>query len=161
VACKEAQEKGGSFTYRYSFLAFVMLKLTPPINRPLAPTDKGCLEKMFEPRHSRADSENTTFNNMTFSEWYNRLIDATQRLCIPQELLNYNTWNIAFNMNFHHTFSWSRYDNREDFHSRMFPFYLDEEAFDKEFMSWPRVKRNPCKSWMNYVFPAKLLKKKV
>jgi hypothetical protein len=64
---------------------------------PLA--DKGHLAKMFEPWHSRADSENTTFNNTTFSKWYNMIIDATQRLCIPQEILNYNTRNIAFNMN--------------------------------------------------------------
>jgi hypothetical protein len=115
---------------------------------------------MFEPWHSREDSENTTFNNTTFSKWYNGLIDATQRLHIPQELLNCNTRNIAFSMNRHHTFVWPRYANREDFHSWMLSFYLDEEAFDKEVMSWPGVKHNPRKSGMHYVFPTELLKKK-
>jgi hypothetical protein len=42
----------------------------------------------------------------------------------------------------------------------MLSFYLDEEAFDKEVMSWPGVKRNPRKSGMNYVFPIDLMKKK-
>jgi hypothetical protein len=42
----------------------------------------------------------------------------------------------------------------------MLPFYLDEEAFDKEVMSWPGVKRNLRKSGMHYVFPVELLKKK-
>jgi hypothetical protein len=137
-----------------------MLKWTPPTRRPFAPTDKGCLEKMFEPWQSRSDLENTAFNNTMFSKWYNRLIDATQRLRILQELLNCNTWNITFNMNFHHTFAWPRYANREDFHSRMFPLYFYEEAFDKEVMSWPGVKHNPCKSGMYYVLPVKMLKKK-
>jgi hypothetical protein len=48
----------------------------------------------------------------------------------------------------------------KDFHSRFLPFYLDEETFDKEVMSWTGVKRNPCKSGMHYLFPAELLKKK-
>jgi hypothetical protein len=38
-------------------------------------------------------------------------------------------------MNCHHTFVWRRKAKREDFHYRMLPFYLDEEAFDKEDMS--------------------------
>jgi hypothetical protein len=42
----------------------------------------------------------------------------------------------------------------------MLPFYLDEEAFDKEVMSWPGVKCNPCKSGMHYLLPMELLKKK-
>jgi hypothetical protein len=42
----------------------------------------------------------------------------------------------------------------------MLPFYLDEEAFDKEVMSWPGVKHGPRKSGMHYIFPAELLKKK-
>jgi hypothetical protein len=78
-----------------------------------------------------------------YNDMYNRLIDATQRLCILQELLNYNTRNIAFSMNQNHKFLWPRYANREESHSRMFPFYLEEEAFDKEVMSWSGVKRNP------------------
>ena len=41
VACKEAQEKGGTFTYDYLLVAFAMLKWTPPGGRPLSPTDKG------------------------------------------------------------------------------------------------------------------------
>jgi hypothetical protein len=57
-------------------------------------------------------------------------------------------------------FVWLRYANREEFHSWMLSFYLDEEAFDKEVMSWPGVKCNPCKSGMHYVFPSELLKKK-
>jgi hypothetical protein len=69
-------------------------------------------------------------------------------------------WNIAFSMNFHHTFVWPRYSNREDFHSCMLPFYLDEEAFQKEVMSWPGVKRNPHKSEMHYILPEELLKKR-
>jgi hypothetical protein len=63
-------------------------------------------------------------------------------------------------MNRHHTFVWPRHANREDFYLRMFSFYLDEEAFNKEVMSWPRVKRNQCKLGMHYIFPAELLKKK-
>jgi hypothetical protein len=42
----------------------------------------------------------------------------------------------------------------------MLSFYLDEEAFDKEVMSWPGVKHNPHKSGMHYLLPAELLKKK-
>jgi hypothetical protein len=60
-----------------------MLKWTPPVGIPLALADKGCLEKMFDPWHSRVESENTTFNNTTFLKWYNILIDATHRFHIP------------------------------------------------------------------------------
>jgi hypothetical protein len=120
-----------------------MLKWMPPTGRLLSPIDKGQLEKVFEPWHSRLDSENTAFNNTMFSKWYNRLLDTTQRLHIPQEFLNLNTWNIAFSMNNHHIFVWPRHDNREYFHSHMLPFYLYKEDFDKEVMSWPGVKRNP------------------
>jgi hypothetical protein len=42
----------------------------------------------------------------------------------------------------------------------MLSFYLDEEAFNKEGMSWSRVKFNPRNSGMHYVFPVELLKKK-
>jgi hypothetical protein len=42
----------------------------------------------------------------------------------------------------------------------MLPFYLDEEALDKEVMSWPGVKRGQRKSGMHYIFPVELLKKK-
>jgi hypothetical protein len=104
VACEEAQEKGGTFTYGYLLIVFSMMKWMPPSGRPLSPADKGRLENMFEPLHSRSDSKNTTFNNETFLKWYNRLLDATHRLCIPQEFLNLNTWNITFSMNCHHTF---------------------------------------------------------
>jgi hypothetical protein len=76
-----------------------MLKWIPPNGRPLELEDKGHLTKMFEPWHSSVDSENVTFNNTTFSKWYNGLNDTTQRLCIPQELLKCNTRNIAFSMN--------------------------------------------------------------
>jgi hypothetical protein len=115
---------------------------------------------MFEPWHSRSNIENTSFNNTSFSKWYNRLLDTTQRLRIPQEFLNCNMRNIAFSMNHHHTFIWPRYSNREDFHSCMLPFYLDEEAFDKEVMSWPGVKCNPRKSGMHYPMLAELMKKR-
>jgi hypothetical protein len=37
MACEESQEKGGTFTYGYLFLAFTMLKWTPPVGIPLAP----------------------------------------------------------------------------------------------------------------------------
>jgi hypothetical protein len=63
-------------------------------------------------------------------------------------------------MNRHNTFVWPRHASREHFHTRMLPFYLDEEAFDKEVMSWPGVKRGPHKSGMHYIFPVELLKKK-
>jgi hypothetical protein len=43
--------------------------------------------------------------------------------------------------------------------SSIIPFYLDEEAFNKEVMSWPRFKHNPHKLGMNYFLPAELLKK--
>jgi hypothetical protein len=42
----------------------------------------------------------------------------------------------------------------------MLSFYLDEEAFDKEVISWPGVKRKPHKSGMHYLLPLELLKKK-
>jgi hypothetical protein len=160
VAYEKSRDKGGSFTYRYLFLPFAMLKRTPHVRRPLVPMDKGRLEKMFDPWNSRADLEKYSFNNTTFSKWYNILIDATKRLCIPQELINCNTQNITFNMNHHHTFVWLRYANREEFHLCMLLFYLDEEALDKEVMSWPRVKHNPHNLGMHYVFPAEMLNKK-
>jgi hypothetical protein len=116
VACEEAQEKGYTFTYGYMFLAFIVLKWMPLSGRPLALADKGHLENMFEPWHSRADSKNTTFKNTVFSKWYNRLIETMQRLCIPHELLKCNMRNIAFRMNRHHMFVWLRYANMEDFH---------------------------------------------
>jgi hypothetical protein len=141
-------------------LAFAMLKWMPPIGRPLSPKNKEILVKMFEPWHSRLDLDNTAFNNMAFSKWYNRLIDTTHRLHILHELLNCNKRNIAFSMNHHHTLMWTRYDNREEFHLRMLSFYLDEEAFNKEVMSWPGVKHNPCKSGMHYIMPVEMLKKR-
>jgi hypothetical protein len=49
---------------------------------------------------------------------------------------------------------------QEDFHSRMLPFYLYEDSFDKKVISWPEVKRNPRKSGMHYIFPIELLKNK-
>jgi len=79
VSCEEAHEKGGTFTYEYLLLAFTILKWMPPFKRQLAPADKAHLEKMFYPWHSRADSENNAFNNMTFSKWHNRPIDTKQR----------------------------------------------------------------------------------
>jgi hypothetical protein len=66
VECEEAQEKGETFTYGYFLVVFTMLKWTPPSGRPLSPTDKGLLENMFEPWHSRSNSENTMFNNAVF-----------------------------------------------------------------------------------------------
>jgi hypothetical protein len=63
-------------------------------------------------------------------------------------------------MNWHHMFVWPRHANREDFHSRMVSFYQDEEAFNKEVMSWSGVKRNPCKSGIHYILHVDLLKKK-
>jgi DNA-binding transcriptional regulator/RsmH inhibitor MraZ len=158
--CEEAQEKGGTFTYEYLLVVFTMFKWTPPARRQLVLVQKGHMEKMFEPWHSRADLENTAFKNSTFSKWYNAMIDTTQRLCIPQELLNCNMGNISFIMNRHHTVVWSRHVYREEFYSRMMSFYLDEEAFKKEVILWPGVKHNPRKSRMHYILPAELLKKK-
>jgi hypothetical protein len=37
---------------------------------------------------------------------------------------------------------------------------LNEEAFDKEVMSWPRVKHGPHKSRMHYILSVELSKKK-
>jgi hypothetical protein len=68
--------------------------------------------------------------------------------------------NIAFNMNPHHTFVYPIHVSREHFHTRMLPFYLDKEAFDKEVMSWLGVKHNPRKLGMHYTLPMELLKKK-
>jgi hypothetical protein len=56
VACKEAQKKGGTFNYGYLLMAFAMFKWKPPMGRPSALTDKGRLEKMFEPWQLRTDS---------------------------------------------------------------------------------------------------------
>jgi hypothetical protein len=49
VACEEAQEKGGTFTYGYLLMAFRMFKWKPPMGRLPMLADKGCLVKMFEP----------------------------------------------------------------------------------------------------------------
>ena len=99
VACEEGQEKGGTFTYGYLLVSFAMLKWKPPMGRQLTIPDKGHMAKMFEPWESRPDLENTSLNNTTFAKWYNGMIDATQWLRIPQELLNCNTRNITFSMN--------------------------------------------------------------
>jgi hypothetical protein len=160
VACEEAQEKGGTFTYGYLLVAFTMLKWKPPMGRQLKILDKGRMAKMFEPWKSRPDSENTTLNNAAFAKWYNSMIDAMQRLHIQQEILNCNTRNITFSMNQHNTFVWLRHASWEHFHTRMLPFYLDEEAFDKEFMSWPGVKCGQRKSGMHYICVVEMLKKK-
>jgi len=56
-------------------------------------------------------------------------------------------------------FVWPKHVSREYFHTRMLLFYLDEEAFDKEVMSWLGVKHSPCKSGMHYILPVELLKK--
>jgi hypothetical protein len=101
-----------------------------------------------------------TFNNTMLYKWYNEIIDTTQRLHIPQELLNCNTRNIACIMNRQHMFVWLRYANREDFHSRILSFYLDKESFNKEVMLWLGVKCNPRKLGMHYVFLVEMLKKK-
>jgi hypothetical protein len=143
------QDKGGNFTYGYVLVAFTMLKWNPPMGRQPTIPDKGRMEKMFEPWKSIPDLENTTLNYATFSKWYNGMIDATQRLRIPQYLLNRNMRNITFSMNRHKTFIWPRHASKEHFHTRMLPFYLDEEAYDKEVMSWIGVKHNPCKSGMH------------
>jgi hypothetical protein len=42
----------------------------------------------------------------------------------------------------------------------MLLFYLDEEAFDKEVMSWLGVKHGQHKLGMHYIFCVELLKKK-
>jgi hypothetical protein len=42
----------------------------------------------------------------------------------------------------------------------MMSFYLYEEAFEKEVMSWLGVKRNLHNSGMHYLLPMDLLKKK-
>jgi hypothetical protein len=160
VACEEEQEKGGTFTYGYILVAFTMLKWKPSMGRQLTILDKGCMAKMFEPWQSRLDLEITNFNATTFSKWYNGMIDLMQRLCILQNLLNCNTRNIIFNMNRHHTFFWPRHVSREHFHTRMLLFYLDEEAFDKEVLSWTGVKHGPRNSGMHYIFLVELLKKK-
>jgi hypothetical protein len=52
-----------------------------------------------------------------------------------------------------------RHVSREYFNTRILSFYLDKEAFDKEFMSWPGVKCSQRKLRMNYILPAELLKK--
>jgi hypothetical protein len=65
IACEEAQDKGGTFTYGYILIEFSMSKWKPPTQRQLAPTKKGFLAKMFEPWHARSYSENMDFNNTT------------------------------------------------------------------------------------------------
>jgi hypothetical protein len=83
VSCDEAQEKGGNFTYGYLLVAFAMWKCKPPMGRQLALVDKYRLAKMFKQWHARPDQENMEFNNAAFEKWYNQLIDATHRWCIP------------------------------------------------------------------------------
>jgi hypothetical protein len=45
--------------------------------RLLSPADKERLENMFEPWNSSSELDNTDFNNIEFSKWYNGLLDAT------------------------------------------------------------------------------------
>ena len=80
-------------------MEFTMFKWKPPVGILSTMASKGRLTKMFEPCQSRTDSENATFNNATFSKWYNGIIDITQRLRILQDLLNCNTRKISFSMN--------------------------------------------------------------
>jgi hypothetical protein len=141
-------------------MEFTMFKWKPPMGRVSVLPEKGRMGKMFKPLQFTTDSKNRTFNTATFDKWYNGPIEATQRSCIPHKLLKCNARNISFSMNWHHMFVWPRHVSREDFHSRMLSFYLDEEAFDKEVMSWLGMKRNPRKSGMHYILPAKMLKKK-
>jgi hypothetical protein len=42
----------------------------------------------------------------------------------------------------------------------MLSFYLDDEAFDKEVMSWLGIKRGSRKTGMHYILPAEMIKKK-
>jgi hypothetical protein len=56
VACEEAQEKGGTFTYGYLLMEFTMFKWKPPVGRQPTIPDKGRMAKMFEPWQSRPDS---------------------------------------------------------------------------------------------------------
>jgi hypothetical protein len=42
----------------------------------------------------------------------------------------------------------------------LLPFYLDQETFDKEVMSWNGCKCNPHKFGMHYLLPTELFKKK-
>jgi hypothetical protein len=70
-----------------------------------------------------------------------------------------NTWNITFGLNFHNTLVWTNHTKPEDFHSRFLPFYLDEETFEKEVMSWTCIRCNPRNSGMHYLFPIEILKK--
>jgi len=109
VTYEEVQEKGGTFTYGYLVLAFTMLKWRPPMGKQLAPIDKGHLTKIFEPWHARSNSKNMDFNNTAFLKWYNQLIDATQRMRIPQNLLSFYTRNISFPLNPNCTFIWPRH----------------------------------------------------
>jgi hypothetical protein len=106
------------------------------MGRQLSPADKCLLANIFEPWHARFDLENIEFNNAVFLKWYNQLIDATQRICIPRELLNLHTRNILFALNRNYTFVWPRHVNPSNFHTRPLPFYMDEEILDKEILSW-------------------------
>jgi hypothetical protein len=78
----------------------------------------------------------------------------TARVVEPQHL------EYLFHLNLHNTLVWSRHMKLEYFHSRLLPFYINEETFDKEFVSWTSVKCNPRKSSMHYLLPPELLKKK-
>jgi hypothetical protein len=42
----------------------------------------------------------------------------------------------------------------------LLPFYLDEEAFDKEVMLWTSAKNNLRKYGMHYLLPIDILNKK-
>jgi hypothetical protein len=68
VACEEAREKGGTFTYGYLLVAFAMFKWKPLVGKQLTILDKGHMVKMFEPWQSRPESENTILNNIAFSK---------------------------------------------------------------------------------------------
>jgi hypothetical protein len=160
ISCEEVQKKGGTFTYGYLLIAFTIMKWRPAMGRQLAIVDKGCLTKMFEPWHARPGSENMEFINVVFLKWYTQVINTTQSMCIPRELLNLNTRNISFSLNRQDTFSWPRHAKHSDFHTRPLSVYLDEHILDKDFISCPGFKFNLHKSGMHYLFPPELLKKK-
>jgi hypothetical protein len=73
---------------------------------------------------------------------------------IPQDLLNWHTNKIWFDMNIDHTFVRPRDVDPKKFHTPPLLYYLDEETLDKEVCSWPGVKREKKKSGISYQFPA-------
>lgn len=113
-----------------------MWKWNPPQGGELTPSRDGTHPTLqYEPWKVHTDARNIAFNNNAFINWYNQIIGATQLFIILQILLNKHANKIWFEMSKDHTYVCPRLINLVKFHAATLPFYLIEDAFDKDVCS--------------------------